>query len=70
MIIPPQKRPDLRSAEALERIASALESISNSFGFVVDEEKRTLRMVDIDRAKVYSAHLGEKLRSTPEKEKT
>lgn len=37
---------------ALERLASC-----------VDPERGAIRMVDIDRAKVYSQHLGEKLRN-------
>jgi hypothetical protein len=49
-------------AVALSRIADALEGIVKRLGIVVDEEKHCIRMVDVDRAKVYSTHLGEKLR--------
>lgn len=38
----------------LFRIANALET-------VVDQKKRTLRMVDVDRGKVYKTHLGKSL---------
>lgn len=38
-----------------ERIATALET-------VVDPKKKTLRMVDVERGKVYKTHLGGKLR--------
>ena len=49
-----------RIAIALERIADALESL-------IDYSNRepgdgVLKMKDVDRAKVYSTHLGEKLR--------
>lgn len=43
-----------RLLRAVERIASALEK-------VIDPKKRTLRMVDVDRGKVYKTHLGNKL---------
>ena len=49
--------PQIRIAGALERIAAALEA-------VVDREKRTVRMVDVDRANVYKTHLGKNLRSS------
>jgi hypothetical protein len=45
-----------RLTRALERIASALET-------VVDRKKRTLRMVDVERGKVYKTHLGKSLRT-------
>jgi hypothetical protein len=38
----------------LERIANCLESI-------VDKEKGTLRMVDVERGNVYKTHLGKNL---------
>lgn len=41
--------------KVLERIAKALE-------IVVDTKKKTLRMVDVERGKVYKSHLGRKLR--------
>lgn len=46
---------DVRQVKALERIADALE-------IVIDKKKKTLRMVDVDRSKVYKTHLGGKLR--------
>lgn len=42
--------------EQLTRIADSLDAI-------VDRERGVLKMVDVDRAKVYSTHLGEKLKS-------
>lgn len=45
-----------RMADALERIALAFETI-------IDGKKRTLRMVDVERGKVYKTHLGNSLRS-------
>jgi len=50
------------STDQLERIADALESIVGLLKVVVDPAKRTLRLEDVERAKVYSTHLGEKLR--------
>lgn len=44
----------LRGIKALERFAFALETI-------IDRKKRTLRMVDVDRGKVYKTHLGKRL---------
>ena len=45
--------------ERLTRIAQALEIISEA----VDMEKRTLRMEDVERAKVYATHLGKELKT-------
>lgn len=45
--------------ETLRRIADALEILVKA----VDQEKSVLRMVDVERANVYSTHLGEKLKS-------
>lgn len=39
----------------LFRIANALET-------VIDQKKRHVRMVDVERSKVYKTHLGGKLR--------
>lgn len=44
----------IKLVKALERIASAIEK-------VIDKKKRTVRMVDVDRGKVYKTHLGKKL---------
>jgi chemotaxis regulatin CheY-phosphate phosphatase CheZ len=44
-----------RIADALERIATVLET-------TIDAKKRTLRMVDLERGKVYKTHLGKSLR--------
>ena len=41
----------------LERVAVSLERIASSIG-----DDGVLRMRDVDRAKVYEKHLGEKLR--------
>lgn len=49
-----------RIAQALERIAERLETITaDPHG----EKPGFVRTSDIDRAKVYSTHLGEKLRT-------
>jgi hypothetical protein len=53
----PTSNVEVRVARALERIAASLE-------VVVDGEKRTLRMVDVDRANVYKTHLGKNLRKS------
>lgn len=45
----------------LNRLLRALERIANALDVVVDRKKRTLRMVDVDRSKVYKTHLGKKL---------
>ncbi len=56
----------VRRVVALERIATALEGISNCLGYVVaephGEKPGYVRTSDIDRAKVYGEHLGSKLR--------
>lgn len=51
----PNPTPEERIAEALERIADALE-------ICTDQEKKALRMFDVERANVYKTHLGGKLR--------
>lgn len=43
------------------RLLKAFESIAQSLKTVVDRKKRFIRMVDIDRGKVYKTHLGKKL---------
>lgn len=45
----------IRSGIAIERLARDLET-------VIDHKKRTLRMVDVERGKVYKTHLGKSLR--------
>lgn len=45
-----------------ERIANALERIASALETVLDKDKSCIRMVDVDRANVYKTHLGEKLR--------
>lgn len=44
--------------ELLKRAVAALETIA----LAIDKDAGILRMKDVDRAKVYSEHLGEKLR--------
>jgi hypothetical protein len=56
------------AVRCLERIAHSLESIADSLRVVVDYDKRVLRMEDVERGKVYSSHLGKKLRTEPEGE--
>ena len=55
----------VRGVLALERIATALEGISNFAGFVTcephGEKPGYVRTSDIDRGKVYGEHLGRKL---------
>lgn len=45
----------------VESIRVALQDISQTLDFIVDTKKKTLRMVDVDRGKVYKTHLGKKL---------
>ena len=56
----------IRRVVALERIADALEAITDSLGLVVcgqqGDRPGHVRTSDIDRAKVYGEHLGSKLR--------
>jgi hypothetical protein len=58
------KTPKRNTAETvgLQRLVRALERIATSLELVVDRKKRTLRMVDVDRGKVYKTHLGGKLK--------
>lgn len=51
-----------RKVIALEKIARCLATIEESLLHVVDGNDRSLRMKDIERAKVYSTHLGKKIR--------
>lgn len=45
------------TTKQLERLIKALEKLAS----VVDSKKKTLRMVDVDRGKIYKTHLGGKL---------
>lgn len=52
-----------------ESVVKSLEGISISLGrmafylsLIIDNKKKTLRMVDVDRSKVYKTHLGGKLK--------
>ncbi len=53
---------DFMKSDATDSKLDALSRIANALETIVDKEKRTLRMVDVDRAKVYGTHLGGKLR--------
>lgn len=50
-----------RKVIALEKIARCLSVIEECLLTIVDGNDKSLRMKDIDRAKVYSTHLGKKL---------
>jgi len=52
---------EIRKTIALEKIARCLSTISECLLTVVDGNDKSLRMKDIERAKVYSTHLGGKL---------
>jgi len=52
---------ELRKVNALEKIARCLSVIEESLLTIVDGNDKSLRMKDIERAKVYSTHLGKKL---------
>lgn len=45
----------------IKQLLHSLTRIANALETVVDQKKRTLRMVDVDRGKVYKTHLGKKL---------
>jgi hypothetical protein len=45
----------------LQRAASALARLADLLETVIDKKTGTIRMRDVDRAKVYSEHLGKKL---------
>lgn len=47
--------------ELLSRLVLATEKIAEAFSKVVDKDKCTVRMEDVERARVYSTHLGKKL---------
>lgn len=54
---------EVRKVEVMERIAVALEKsvdVQNAIVRLLNEG--TIKVKDVDRAKVYSEHLGEKLR--------
>lgn len=50
--------------ELLERAIKALETLA----LCVDQETKTLRMVDVKRGEVYKTHLGQRLSTTEEKQ--
>lgn len=52
---------ETRKIVALEKIARCLSAIEESLLTIVDNNDKSLRMKDIERAKVYSTHLGKKL---------
>lgn len=47
--------------ELLSRLVIAVEKLTVTLMRVVDPDKSTIRMEDVERAKVYSTHLGKKL---------
>lgn len=47
-------------------VSIPLWSIAASLLFLIDWKKRSIRMVDVDRANVYSKHLGKKLKGEGE----
>lgn len=51
-----------RQTQALEKIARCLSAIEEAFLMLFDSSDKSLRMKDVDRAKVYSTHLGKKLK--------
>jgi hypothetical protein len=53
---------EARKIIALESIARRLGTIEECLLTIVDGNDKSLRMKDIERAKVYSSHLGKKLR--------
>ena len=53
---------EVRKVVALEEIASHLSTIKECLLTIVDSSDKSLRMKDIERAKVYSTHLGKKLK--------
>lgn len=46
----------------IKQLLHQLRRIANCLETVVDQKKRTLRMVDVERGKVYKTHLGKGLR--------
>lgn len=53
-----------RQVVALEKSARHLGAIEEALLTIIDSNDKTLRMKDVDRAKVYSKHLGKKLKQT------
>jgi hypothetical protein len=53
---------ELRKTIALEKIARCLAVIESILFSVCDGNDGTIRMKDVERAKVYIQHLGKKLR--------
>jgi hypothetical protein len=50
------------SQSQIKQLLHALRRIANALETVVDQKKRTIRMVDVERGKVYKTHLGKGLR--------
>ncbi len=48
-------------ADLIYDIVKQLSRIADLLQLIVDTDKKTLRMVDVDRASVYSTHLGKTL---------
>jgi hypothetical protein len=44
-----------------DHLIKVLHQIRDLLATIIDKKKRTLRMVDVDRSKVYKTHLGRKL---------
>lgn len=45
-----------------DHLIRVLHQIRDLLATIIDKKKKTLRMVDVDRGKVYGKHLGKKLR--------
>lgn len=54
----------LRLVVAMEKQSRHFSAIEELLLTCVDGNDKTLRMKDVDRAKVYSKHLGKKLKQT------
>lgn len=52
---------EIRKVVALEKISRHLSAIEEVLLLITDGNKKSLRMEDIERAKVYSTHLGKNL---------
>jgi hypothetical protein len=47
----------------VNHLIKVLHRIADSLDTIIDKKKRTLRMVDVDRGKVYKTHLGKNMRN-------
>lgn len=56
-----------RLVVAVEGIQTCMENLCNVLNLVVDKKEKCIRMVDIDRGKVYKIHLGTKLKNKVKK---